>query len=269
LTCVKRRIFYAGRPPRLIVRRRRAREPLRNQFATGSAGRRMDMFTSISAVPLFEGLPAGDRQALASIAAARAYARGQSIFNEGDPADRFHVVISGRVKIFKLSADGKEQILHLFGPGEPFGEAPVFSGKTFPASAAALEQTVTIFFPRRAFVDLITRNPSLALDMLAVLSERLHRFTDLIEQLSLREVPERLAAYFLYRRTENGAEDTLELDLTKTQLASFLGTVPETLSRVLARMEKSGLISLIGLRSIRLRDIGGLERLARTETRLR
>jgi CRP/FNR family transcriptional regulator, dissimilatory nitrate respiration regulator len=229
----------------------------------------MKPFNHISTVPLFKALPLLDRRSLASIAGTRLYARGETIFSEGDQADRFYVVISGKVKIFKLSADGKEQILHIFCAGEPFGEAPVFSGKQFPASAEALEKTATLFFPRTAFVDLITSNPALALNMMAVLAERLHRFTDLIEQLSLREVPERLASYLLYRRSENGAGDTLELDLTKTQLASFLGTVPETLSRVLARMEKNGLISLAGLRTIAIRDAEGLDMLARTETRLR
>ena len=86
------------------------------------------------------------------------------------------MVVSGKVKIFKVSMEGKEQILHIFGPGEPFGEVPVFAGQQFPASAEALEKSRLFFFSREAFIDLIKRNPDLALNMLAVLSRRLRRF---------------------------------------------------------------------------------------------
>lgn len=220
-------------------------------------------------VPLFSGLPSEDRRDLASIATAVSFQRGQNVFLEGDPAERFFAVTTGRVKIFKLSADGKEQILHMLGPGELFGEAPVFSGQPYPASADAVAATTALCFPRGAFRDLIARNPGLSLDMMAVLSRRLHEFTDMIEQLSLREVPERLANYFLYYSTQLGGIDAFELDVTKTQLASFLGTIPETLSRVLARMDRRGLISLSGQRRITLRDREALERLARAEDRLR
>ncbi len=228
----------------------------------------MDSTISLVSVPLFRDMPDEDRKALASIAGTLEYGRAETVFHEGDPADRFFVVKSGRIKIFKLSADGKEQILHIFGSGEPFGEAPVFSGKRFPASAETLEKSVVHFFPRTAFVDLIKQQPSLALNMMAVLSERLHRFTDMIEQLSLREVPERLASYLLYQSAVRGCTTEIDLDVTKTQLASFLGTIPETLSRVLARMEQQGLVQLSGQRRISLTDREALEALAGSEIRL-
>lgn len=223
----------------------------------------------IERVPLFAGLPPEDCRKLASIATAMSFQRGQTVFLEGEPGERFFAVTEGKVKIFKLASDGKEQILHMLGPGELFGEAPVFSGQPYPASAEAVTASTALCFPRKAFRDLITRNPGLSLDMMAVLSRRLHEFTDMIEQLSLREVPERLANYFLYYSAQQGGIDAFELDVTKTQLASFLGTIPETLSRVLARMDRRGLISLIGARRITLRDREALGRLARAEERLR
>jgi CRP-like cAMP-binding protein len=96
------------------------------------------------------------------------------------------------------SAEGKEQILHIYGPGHPIGEVPVFSGSRFPANAMAIEKSRMLFFPRRDFVDLISAHPSLALNMLAVLSLRLRQFTVQIENLSLKEVPARLASYLIF-----------------------------------------------------------------------
>ena len=103
-----------------------------------------------------------------------------------------------------------------------------------------------LFFPRPAFVDLIKRNPALALNMMAVLARRLRRFTGMIENLSLKEVPGRLAAHFLYLSDRKEGARELKLDISKNQLASLLGTIPETLSRILARMGKEGLIETIG-----------------------
>ena len=163
------------------------------------------------------------------------------------------MVGEGRVKIFKVSPGGKEHILHIFGEGEPFGEVPVFYGQPFPASAEALVKTRTIFFPRDRFVLLVEANPSIALNMLAVLSMRLRRFASQIESLSLKEVPTRLANYLIYLSTEQGNNDVVELDISKGQLASLLGTIPETLSRIFAKMTEEGLIRVNG-RTISLLD---------------
>lgn len=221
----------------------------------------MPLFQQLATIPLFEGLPREQYEDLATIVVDKVFRRGQLIFAEGDAGTGFYVVIAGRVKIYKLSLGGKEQILHIFGPGEPFGEVPVFAGQRFPAYAEALEESRLFFFPRTAFVELIKRNPSLALNMLAVLSRRLRQFTVLIEDLSLKEVPGRLAAYLLYlSRQQAGAVD-LELDLQKGQLASLLGTIPETLSRILSKMSKQGLIRVEGPR-IRIMDRQGLQDLA-------
>jgi CRP/FNR family transcriptional regulator len=124
------------------------------------------------------------------------------------------------------------------------------------------------FFPRTAFIDLIKKNPSLAMNMLAMLSRRLRRFTALVEDLSLKEVPGRLSAYLLYLSETKNREDNLTLDISKAQLASLLGTIPETLSRILARMSGEELIESDGHRTIRILDRDGLEELASGERRL-
>jgi len=228
----------------------------------------MEIIHQIAAVPLFKGLPAEQLQDLARIVVTKVIKRGQTIFSEGDEAAGFYVLVSGRAKIFKLAPDGKEQILHIPAPGEPFGEVPVFAGERFPASAEALEDSRSFFFPRPAFVNLIKKNPALALNMMAVLARRLRRFTGMIENLSLREVPGRLAAHFLYLSDRQKGARELELDISKNQLASLLGTIPETLSRILARMGKEGLIETMGPRQIRILNRAGLEELAEGEKRL-
>jgi CRP-like cAMP-binding protein len=222
----------------------------------------------IAHIPLFQGLSRAQCEDLAMIVVDQTMKRGQEIFAEGDEGSGFYIVISGRVKICKLSPDGKEQILHIVSPGEPFGEAAVFAGEHFPAYAEALEESRVFFFPRLAFVNLIRKNPSLALNMLAVLSRRLRKFASLIEDLSLKEVPGRLAAYLLYLSKGGKKADLLTLEISKNQLASLLGTIPETLSRVLAKMTREGLIGSVGQRQIRIIDRQGLEELAGGERRL-
>jgi len=218
----------------------------------------------LSNIPLFKGLPKGQLKDLTRIAADKHFAKGQTVFSEGDKGNGFYVVVNGLVKIFKLSIDGKEQILHIFGPGEPFGEVPVFAGQDFPAHAEAIAESRLLFFPREAFTALISENPSLALNMLALLSMRLRHFTVQVEQLSLKEVPGRLAAYLLYLSDEKGGETSIDLNISKGQLASLLGTIPETLSRIFARMTQRGLIEVDGPR-INITDHSGLEALATGE----
>ena len=141
----------------------------------------------ISTIPLFKGLPEDQMVAIRKIALEKEFNKGEIIFSEGDEGNGFFVIAEGRVKVFKLSTEGKEQILHIFGPGQPFGEAPVFAGQKFPANAQAIEKTRVLFFLRVSIVNLISANPSLALNMLAVMSKKLRQFAVQIENLSLRD----------------------------------------------------------------------------------
>lgn len=220
-------------------------------------------FKLIAGTILFEGLPEHHINELLKIAREKEFNKSEFIFSEGEDGNGFYINVEGQVKIFKLSSEGKEQILHVFGPGEPYGEVPVFSGQTFPANAEALSKCRALFFPRKAIVDLITENPSIALNMLAVLSLRLRRFTVQVENLSLKEVPGRLAAHLLMLFHEQDKTKTIHLTISKSQLASLLGTIPETLSRILRKMAGQDLIDVQG-RKIKLLDIEGLEMLAQT-----
>lgn len=215
----------------------------------------------IKDISLFNGLPENQLNEIGRIAVKKRYDKGEIIFLEGDEGNGFYVVADGKVKIFKSSIDGKEHILHIYGPGNPFGEVPVFSGKKFPANAQAILKSHLLFFPRTAFVELITTNPSLAMNMLAVLSMRLREFTVQIENLSLKEVPGRLASYLIYLADEQKSGTNIFLPISKGQLASLLGTIPETLSRIFTKMSSRNLIEING-REIKLLDRNSLEDLA-------
>jgi CRP/FNR family transcriptional regulator len=217
----------------------------------------------LSIIPLFDGLSEEELKNIFRISEEKTFNKGASIFFEGDQGNGFYAVIEGRVKIYKISPDGKEKILHIFGSGEPFGEIPVFIGKPFPANAMALEDSRVLFFPRKQFLTMLTENPSLSLSMLAVLCRRLREFTVQIENLALKEVPGRLASYLLYLTEEQGNAEEVELSISKGQLASLLGTIPETLSRILAKMSRQGIIKVDG-RLIHVLDRYGLEELSQS-----
>jgi CRP/FNR family transcriptional regulator, dissimilatory nitrate respiration regulator len=217
--------------------------------------------TIISQSQLFGGLMEEQLDQLEGIGRIVEFERNAPIFWEGDEGDGFYIVLTGRVKVFKTSAEGKEQILHIYGPGQPIGEVPVFAGRHFPANAQAVEKSRLMFFPRRAFIDLITSHPSLALNMLAMLSMRLRQFTVQVENLSLKEVPARLASYLIYLSEEQENPALIRLPISKGQLASLLGTIPETLSRIFNKMSALGYIEVQGA-EIQVLDHEALEDLA-------
>ncbi len=211
----------------------------------------------LKTIPLFSGLSADLLEKISSIASTSKYGKGEMVFHEGDKGNGFYIVEQGKVKVFKLSFEGKEQILHIYGPGNSFGEVPVFEGKNFPASAMALEKSVILFLPRNKFVDLITETPRLGMILLADLSKRLRAFTIQIENLSLKEVPARLAAYIITLSKEQQNENQVTLPISKAQLSNLIGTTPETVSRVFKKMTSSSYIQ-VKAKTIFIKDIEGL-----------
>ncbi len=200
----------------------------------------------LSNIKLWRGLPSEQVDQLARIAIAQTYTKGEIIFQAGDEGSGFFIVVSGRVKVYKTSPEGKEQILHLFVAGDHFAEVPAFDGQNFPASAMALETSELLFFPRTSFLNLLQEQPSLAIKILGVFARHLRIMAQLVEDLSLKEVPGRVATYLLYLSDRNNKSDTVELDMTKSQLAALLGTIPETLSRVFAKLSADKLIAIDG-----------------------
>ncbi len=211
--------------------------------------------------PLFATLPDDDLRRIADLAVTRRFAKKEAVFREGDRADGFFIVATGKVKVFKLSREGKEQILHVLEAGQTFAEAVIFEGGVFPAHAEALADAELLFLPKRPFIELLERRPNVAIRMLASLSRWLKRMTELAESLSLRDVETRLIFYLSEELKARGIppRDGAEFDLPigKNVLASRLGTVPETFSRTLKKLQEDGLIDVRGKR-IRIVSAGSL-----------
>jgi CRP/FNR family transcriptional regulator len=210
---------------------------------------------------LFGGLPEKHIAEIEKIAVNKHYNKGDVIFYDGDEGIGFYLVVAGSVNVYKLSSEGKEQILHIVKEGDTIGAVPVFSGKSFPANAKAISKSHLLFFERKKFIQLITNKPTLTMNILALLAMRLREFTIQVENLSLKEIPGRLAAYLLYLSQGQGDKDLVKLNISKFQLANLLGTGPESLSRTLGNMKRKKLIEEKGA-NIRLTNRGQLEELA-------
>jgi CRP-like cAMP-binding protein len=198
--------------------------------------------------PLFAGLIDDDLKKIRAIASLKHLAKKEILFSDGESTKGFYVLLSGKVKLFKVSSEGKEQILHVVSAPDAFAEAALFLEGTYPAYAETLADSQLLFFPKRDFIQLIERNPRLSVNMIISLSQYLKRFTALIEELSLKEVSARIAKYLvdlsLKLSKEGKNPKAVELDLSKTQLALKLGTISETLSRTLAKMKNKGIIDV-------------------------
>jgi CRP/FNR family transcriptional regulator len=212
---------------------------------------------------LFSGLAARDVDLLADVARPRSLRKGEVLFLQGERAEGFYIVGEGLLKVFQLSPQGREQILHVIGPGDSVAEAALFAGRTYPASAQALERTSVLFFPREDFARLLASRPGLALNLIAALAQKLREFAGLIEQLSLASIRSRLAWYLLNREAlvEPGRAGWVHLGMSKRALASRLGTVPETLSRSLTGLVRDGLVAVDG-RRVRVLDPESLREIA-------
>ncbi len=200
--------------------------------------------------PLFAGLNDENLKRIRAIALLRQVKKREILFSDGEETKGFYAILSGKVKLYKVSPEGKEQILHVVSAPDAFAEAALFLEGTYPAFAEALSDSQLLFFPKRDFIQLIERNPQLSINMIVTLSHYLKRFALLIEELSLKEVSSRIAKYLmdlslkLMKEGKNPKE--VELDLSKTQLALRLGTISETLSRTLAKMKVKGMIDVKG-----------------------
>jgi CRP/FNR family transcriptional regulator, dissimilatory nitrate respiration regulator len=219
------------------------------------------MINILKNIALFSGLADEDLSKISAISSRLSFKKDEMIFHEGDKASGFYMVEKGTIKIFKLSFEGKEHILHIYGSGNAFGEVPVFAGKNFPASAMAIENSDIIYFPRDKFVNLITIAPELGMNFLADLAGRLREFTIQIENLSLKEVPARLSAYFITLAREQQNQKKIILPISRVQLSNLIGTTPETISRMLKKMTDSSLIKVQG-KTILINNMEGLHNLS-------
>jgi len=214
---------------------------------------------AIKMCPLFAGLNDGDLAALLKLSRRSEVPKGTILFSEGEEARGFYVPVSGKVKIYKVTPEGRERVLRIAEPGRTFAEAAIFDLGIYPANAATLERSVLLFFPKQEVLHLLKSNVQLAINMIGGISRLLREFMDQMEAIAFRDVPSRLARYLLDLAESGGSR--VELPLSKTQLAVNLGTVSETLSRTFRKMVEDELIRMRS-RTIDILDFEGLEALA-------
>ncbi|WP_428565016.1 MAG: Crp/Fnr family transcriptional regulator [Solidesulfovibrio sp. DCME] len=215
----------------------------------------------LRSLPFFGGMPETRLTRLAALARLSRFGTGEAIAGRDDTADAFHLVVSGRAKIYQLGAQGKEQTLYLLGPGEPFCLCALVDGGEFPAFAAALEPSAILVFPAGALAEVAKDDPAVLFDLLRLMCRRLKEAMGLVESLSLRELPARVAVFLLHEARRTLAGETLRLDISQRELAKVVGATPEALSRALKRLSESGHIAVRG-REVAIRDERGLAALA-------
>ena len=188
------------------------------------------------------GLDESELKDLSSITQTKKVGKGVMLFLEGDRAEGFYALLSGRVRVFKSSPMGKEYTIHQIQPGQIFAEVAIFHGNKFPANCEALEDSLVAFFPKIRFLQLIERSPQISLKIIGSLAGFLREYNLKIENLSLKEVPARIASYLLSAAERAGP--TIALETSKAELASNLGTISETLSRALRKMRELKIIEV-------------------------
>jgi CRP-like cAMP-binding protein len=221
----------------------------------------VDAASVLKKVTTFADLSENELELMAQRAVPKRIAGGETLFNEGDPCSGFYVIAEGRVRIFKTSPAGREQVLAIDGPGSSVAELPVFDGGKYPASCAAVEDSVLLFISKQDFQSLCLKHPEVALKVLRVIGRRLRGLVGIIEELSFATVRHRLAA-LLVRHAKQG-EKTVQgwrftLEMNNQELAAQIGTVRELVSRNLSRLQSEGLIEMDG-RNFVVRDLKALE----------
>lgn len=189
---------------------------------------------------LFVGLPATDISAVAAFTIPKNLAKGEYLFREGAPSDGFYIVQKGAINLHRVSAAGKEQIIHLFRPVDSFAEGTLAADTGYPAHARATEATMVLLVPKSEFIELLRHRPELALRMLGSMSQHLRELVGLVDDLTLKDMETRLANWLLKHcpRPLSNEPVMIELDRTKRLLAAEMGTTSETLSRTLAKFRE-------------------------------
>ena len=207
-----------------------------------------------------------ERRRLLTRCQERVLREGDELFAAGAPCRGLYILVEGRVELRQVSPRGREQVLHAEGPGATLGEAPLFDGGGYVASAVTVAPTRVLFVPRAAVIALFRKHPAVALSLLETLARRVRRFAELAENLTFRPVHERLARYIVTAAGEPGrpvpAGTSVDLALTQEQLAAHVGTVRELVARAFSQLQERGVITRDRSR-VSIRDPRRLAALAR------
>ena len=187
--------------------------------------------TCVARVPVFAGLAANDQQLVAELARPVRLQAGEFAYSANDEVSRLIVVHTGRLKIFRVSPDGSEQLVRVLGPGDFTGETAVFTGQPPGDYAAALDGCELCVFRHDDLQSLVREYPDTGLRMLAMVSERLSDTEHRLNSLTSRDVESRLADYLLrLPATRSGGAVTVALPMAKKDVASLIDTTPESLT---------------------------------------
>ncbi len=214
---------------------------------------------NLKKVYIFSGLNEDEIDKLSKIVRQKTFNKGDIIFFDTEPYLGFYITVTGLVKIYKISKDGKEHILHLISPFNTFAEVPLFEnfGEEFednyryPANAMALEdETRVILIPARQFREMLEHNTKICIKMVSGFAKRLRHLNQHIEELTLKDVTKRVAGFILKEKKTTGKKSNglqfVSLQISKNDLAAYLGTIPETLSRTLKKLQNEGMINVDG-----------------------
>jgi CRP/FNR family transcriptional regulator len=214
---------------------------------------------------LFDGLPPQDLENIAAVTVIKSLGKGEYLFHEGDPASGFYIIQRGAINVHRVSAAGKEQIIHVFRAGDSFAEVALATERGYPADARALEPSQVLLVQKHGMLDLVRRQPELALRMLGSMSSHLRVLVGQLEDLTLKDVETRLANWLIKRcpNPQSRQPVRIELTMTKRVLAAELGTVSETFSRTLAKFREQNLLTVKG-KTVIIQSPAGLSALLRT-----
>lgn len=228
---------------------------------------------NLKKVFIFSELGPDDLEHVMKISRLKKLKKGDVIFFDTEPYIGFYVVIEGMVKIYKFSKDGREHIVHLVEPYNTFAEVPLFENAgeilekdfRYPANAAAvIDDTEVLLIPHRHFIELLETNMHLCMRMIAGFAKRLRYLNGHIENITLKDVTKRVAAYLFEEYNKNGTQGnhmrTIKLKVSKQDLASYLGTIIETLSRTFKKLQEENIIEVDG-KTITIKSIGKLKKL--------
>lgn len=217
----------------------------------------------LSGIYLFSAFDDTQMATIANAAEHQSLAPGERLFNQGDPIRRFFHVVSGRMKLYRLSPEGDEKVIDLVGPTQTFAEAVVFMERAagYPVNADALEATQLVGFDASTFLGLLRESNESCLKLMSTMSRRLRMHVNEIDRLALQNATSRFIGYILNAAHQDAADGRrVELNVPKNVLASRLSIQPETFSRILSRLSSAGLIQ-VERQAITLLDVDGLRKL--------
>jgi CRP/FNR family transcriptional regulator len=218
----------------------------------------MERSAEVKKLSLFSSLSEEELGEIARCIVIKSFKKKETIFSEGEPSSRFFILSTGKVKITKISMEGKEMIIELISPGEFFGGFAVLKGFPYPANAVAMEDSSVINIGRKDLLGIIERFPNIMFQITAHLSERVREFPDTLKNIALERVESRITSLLLKLAEKTGkktatGEIEIDMKLTKQDIAEMVGTTVETSIRVMSRLKKAGLIKNIGGRIV-IRD---------------